>query len=140
MARKTGHAVVVAVVFALHFALAPAYTLVHNFNYTNWYSSFMFENSFNESLSLGLMKIIGNQVYMSVDNTSIIPLTSTGRKSIWLESKDAFQHGLLIGDFEHMPGSDCGIWPAFWTFHNYDAPGFYGEIDILEGFNDITQN
>lgn len=49
---------------------------------------------------------------MSVDNTSIIPLTLTGRKSIWLESKDAFQHGLLIGDFEHMPGSDCGIWPA----------------------------
>lgn len=44
MAPKTGHAVVFAVVFALHFALAPAYTLVHNFNYTNWYSSFMFEN------------------------------------------------------------------------------------------------
>ncbi|KAL2064217.1 hypothetical protein VTL71DRAFT_4711 [Oculimacula yallundae] len=129
-----------------------AYTLVHDYNYKNWYSSFIFENlpdptkgfvdyqSLHDSLALGLTRIIGKQVYMTVDNTSIIPLTSTGRKSIWLESKDTFKHGLLIGDFEHMPGSDCGIWPSFWAFHNYNNPGVYGEINILEGSSDITRN
>ncbi|KAI9055369.1 hypothetical protein LZ554_000326 [Drepanopeziza brunnea f. sp. 'monogermtubi'] len=133
---------------------AQGYTLVHDYNFTNWYSSFTFEDlpdptkgfvdyqSLEDSLSLNLTRVIGNQVYMTVDNTSVISTSSTGRKSIWLESKDKFLHGLLIGDFEHMPGSDCGIWPSFWSFHNYNAgdPDNYGEIDILEGFNDITQN
>lgn len=68
--------------------------------------------SLTDSLSLNLTKIIGKQVFMKVDNTSVIPLSATGRKSIWLESKETFLHGLLIGDFEHMPGSDCGIWPS----------------------------
>ncbi|KAH6712267.1 glycoside hydrolase family 16 protein [Leptodontidium sp. MPI-SDFR-AT-0119] len=144
--------VVIALILVLYSEVVETYTLVHNYDYTNWYSSFIFEDlpdptkgfvdyqSLNDSLSLGLTRIIGKQIYMTVDNTSIIPLSSTGRKSIWLESKNTFQHGLLIGDFEHMPGSDCGIWPSFWTFRNYNSPGVYGEIDILEGFNDITRN
>lgn len=58
-----------------------------------------------------MTKIIGNQVYMSVDTTYNVP-PGRGRKSIWLESKDEFLHGILIGDFAHVPGSDCGTWPA----------------------------
>ena len=48
---------------------------------------------------------MGNQVYMGVDNCSAIPYNppitreSLGRNSIWIESKDTFKYGLLIGDF-----------------------------------------
>jgi hypothetical protein len=42
-----------------------------------------------------------------------------------------------------MPASDCGTWPAFWTIregHDDPNPSLlpYGEIDILETFNDLT--
>jgi hypothetical protein len=72
--------------------------------------------SLAEAQALGMTKIIGNQVYMSVDTTYNVErhtaASEGGRKSIWLESKDEFLHGLLIGDFAHAPGSDCGTWPA----------------------------
>ena len=43
---------------------------------------------------------------------------------------------LFIADIAHMPGSDCGVWPAFWTFGpNWPASG---EIDIIEGVNAQT--
>jgi hypothetical protein len=72
--------------------------------------------SLADAQSLGLTKIIGDQVYMGVDNTTVITDTTTGRKSIWIESNTAFLQGLLIGDFAHMPGSDCGTWPALYVF------------------------
>jgi hypothetical protein len=65
-----------------------------------------------DAQSLGLTKIIGKQVYMGVDNNTVLPSGSTGRKSIWVTSNKEFTHGLLIGDFAHIPGSDCGTWPA----------------------------
>jgi hypothetical protein len=52
---------------------------------------------------------------MGVDNNTVIPASSTaGRKSIWIQGKpeNDFLHGLLIGDFAHIPGSDCGSWPG----------------------------
>jgi len=72
--------------------------------------------SLSDAQSLGLTKIIGNQIFLGVDNNTVLPAAigngSNGRKSIWLESKNSFLHGVLIGDFAHMPGSDCGLWPA----------------------------
>jgi hypothetical protein len=65
-----------------------------------------------------MTSIINNQVFLGVDNTTVLPCSTsgcTGRKSIWLESQDSFLHGLLIGDFAHMPGSDCGLWPALYV-------------------------
>ncbi|KAF4634225.1 hypothetical protein G7Y89_g3895 [Cudoniella acicularis] len=131
-------------------SLTSAYSLVHNYDYTNWYSSFNFENqadptngtvdyiSLEEAQSSGLTRIIDNQVYMGVENSSIISAPN-GRKSIWIESKDSFLHGLLIGDFAHIPGGTCGTWPGFWTIRN-DLNAPYGEVDILESYNDLTTN
>jgi hypothetical protein len=69
--------------------------------------------SLADAQKLGLTKVIGNQVFMGVDNTTVLKDTVNGkRKSIWVESVDEFTHGVLIGDFAHMPGSDCGSWPA----------------------------
>ncbi|OAA59155.1 glycoside hydrolase family 16 protein [Niveomyces insectorum RCEF 264] len=61
-----------------------------------------------------------------------------GRDSIRLESKRVFNRGLLIGDFAHMPGNQCGVWPAFWTYNMEEDP--IGEIDIVEGINHQPDN
>ncbi|CBX95474.1 hypothetical protein IAQ61_004299 [Plenodomus lingam] len=63
--------------------------------------------------------------------------TPEGRPSIRLESKKRYDRGLIVIDVAHMPFG-CGTWPAFWTF----GPNWpnSGEIDILEGVNDQTNN
>jgi hypothetical protein len=50
-------------------------------------------------------------VILGVDDTNVYPL-GTGRPSVRLESKVAYDSGLFIGDFAHMPPSTCGLWPA----------------------------
>ncbi|UNI21581.1 hypothetical protein JDV02_007557 [Purpureocillium takamizusanense] len=61
-----------------------------------------------------------------------------GRPSIRLESKQSFDDGLFIADFLHMPPSQCGLWPAFWTYGTDWPAG--GEVDIIEGVNTAHQN
>ncbi|KAK8035124.1 hypothetical protein PG993_010119 [Apiospora rasikravindrae] len=85
----------------------------------------------NEAESRGLVKVEGNQVRIQADSTTSYNINDKGRASIRLESFDTFDNGLLLADIAHMPGSACGIWPAFWTFNFQENP--YGEIDILEG-------
>lgn len=132
----------------LVFPFASSYTLVDNYDASNWYDSFDFQDVSNptipfvnhrhnwhsqgpdptdgfvdyvavsEAQSLGLAKTIGNQVFLGVDNSSVLSATGEGRKSIWLTSKTPFLHGLLIGDFAHMPGSICGLWPALWVYRS----------------------
>jgi len=55
-----------------------------------------------------------------------------------LESKATYTHGLIIGSFWHMPGGECGTWPAFWTY-GADWPNS-GEIDIIEGVHRQPKN
>ncbi|KNG44113.1 glycoside hydrolase family 16 protein [Stemphylium lycopersici] len=60
-----------------------------------------------------------------------------GRPSIRIESKKTYDSGLIVLDVAHMPFG-CGTWPAFWT----TGPNWpkNGEIDIIEGVNDQTNN
>ena len=67
---------------------------------------------------MGMTYTIGSQVYLGVDNSTVISGTGTGRKSIWLESNTPFLHGVLVGDFAHVPGSICGLWPGLYVVHN----------------------
>ena len=64
-----------------------------------------------------------------------------GRPSIRVFSKKIYNGGLFIADIQHMPGSICGVWPAFWTVGanqaNYPNDG---EIDIIENINENTVN
>jgi len=79
----------------------------------------------------GLISVNGNgQVYMGVDHNNNAP---NGRPAIRLTSKMSFTTGMVILDLDHMPGSVCGSWPAFWTVGG-DWPN-KGEIDIIEGVN-----
>ncbi|KAM0228977.1 hypothetical protein ACHAP5_011801 [Fusarium lateritium] len=66
------------------------------------------------------------------DSTNKVGLDE-GRPSVRLESKESYQYGLFIADFQHMPISQCGTWPAFWAYGANWPMG--GEVDILEGAN-----
>lgn len=62
---------------------------------------------------------------------------AAGRASIRLESKKAYNKGLIVIDVAHMPFG-CGTWPAFWTV----GPSWpnSGEIDIIEGVHEQEAN
>jgi hypothetical protein len=75
-------------------------------------------------------------VYLGVDHKTMNP--SKGRESVRVSSNKAYTRGLIIGDIAHVPDSICGVWPAFWTVGpNWPSSG---EIDIIEGVNDMTSN
>ena len=71
---------------------------------------------------------------MRVDNTAQV---SGNRNSVRIQTQFSFTGGLVIMDSVHMP-TGCGTWPAFWT----DGANWpvTGEIDIVEGVNDYTNN
>jgi len=59
------------------------------------------------------------------------------RGSVRIETQFGFNGGLVIMDSVHMP-TGCGSWPAFWSNGpNWPAGG---EIDIVEGVHDYTNN
>ncbi|KAL6868377.1 family 16 glycoside hydrolase [Trichoderma novae-zelandiae] len=84
----------------------------------------------------GLAGISSGGIFMGTDSTTQNP--AGGRQSVRLTSQQQFNHGLFIADIAHMPGSICGVWPAFWMF-GPDWPNS-GEIDIIEGCNTGTTN
>jgi hypothetical protein len=65
-----------------------------------------------EAQQLGLIKNQGSQVYMGVDNWSTLDPNGPGRKSVRIQSKAAYNQALVIADIAHVPGSNCGSWPA----------------------------
>ncbi|RYP53888.1 hypothetical protein DL768_001200 [Monosporascus sp. mg162] len=85
-----------------------------------------------------------NRVRLGVDSVNkYSPTGGEGRPSVRLTSDAAFNHGLFIADFAHMPTSTCGTWPAFWAFNARDGGINYpagGEIDIIEGANTAGRN
>lgn len=76
--------------------------------------------------------------YVGADYQTVTNVNGAGRPSVRISTAKAWTHGLFIGDFNHAPGGICGTWPAFWTL----GPNwpYNGEIDILEGANQLTQN
>jgi len=58
----------------------------------------------------GLISASGGSVYIGVDTRN--PAWGAGRRSVRLTSHQAYNHGLVILDLAHMPGSVCGTWPA----------------------------
>lgn len=75
----------------------------------------------------------GNAI-MKVETT---PKVSGNRMSVRITTGYSFNGGLIVMDAVHMP-TGCGIWPAWWTNGpNWPAGG---EIDIIEGVGDYTNN
>lgn len=102
------------------------YNLVDIYNSNNFFSAFDFYTgadpthgyvsyqSQSAASSQGLINTNYGQVYLGVDSSTYNP--SAGRASVRLSSKKAYTHGLFIADIAHMPGSICGVWPAYWLF------------------------
>jgi hypothetical protein len=66
----------------------------------------------DEALSSGLAKINDGKVRLGVDSKNTYSKTSSGRKSLRLQSWGYFDNGLLVADFAHVPVAGCGMWPA----------------------------
>jgi len=71
---------------------------------------------------------------MRVETT---PQVQGNRQSIRITTQKSLEGGLVIMDSVHMP-TGCGVWPAWWS----NGPNWpqNGEIDIVEGVNDYTNN
>lgn len=71
--------------------------------------------SYDDAVAQGLVSInSNNQVILTADtnNTYNPDGSQGGRPSVRVESTESYNEVLVIGDFEHMPGSTCGVWPA----------------------------
>jgi hypothetical protein len=125
------------------------YTLQDNYDHTNFFTEFNFFDApdptngfvnYASATAANLSSLAGysnNAVYLGVDYTITNPV-KPGRDSVRIHSNRAYTHGLFVADIAHMPGSTCGVWPAFWTVgQNWPQDG---EIDILEGVNSQTTN
>jgi hypothetical protein len=90
---------------------------------------------------LGLISSSGTSAKWGVGSETLDPNDNTirGRSSVRLEGKVAYTKGLFVADIAHMPGNACGMWPAFWTLGSGSWP-LNGEIDIIEGVNQLTTN
>jgi len=71
---------------------------------------------------------------MRVETT---PQVTGNRQSIRITTQSQFNGGLVLMDSVHMP-TGCGVWPAWWSNGPNWPQG--GEIDIVEGVNDYTNN
>ncbi|KAF7191954.1 Endo-1,3(4)-beta-glucanase [Pseudocercospora fuligena] len=96
---------------------------------------FVLYKNYGDCLEAGLISNTTVNVIMRADSHNIAPF---GRSSVRIESKKTYDHGLLVIDLDHMPGSICGVWPAFWSY----GPSWPndGEIDIIEGINQFRAN
>ncbi|KAH7076841.1 concanavalin A-like lectin/glucanase domain-containing protein [Paraphoma chrysanthemicola] len=81
--------------------------------------------------------INGSATTAAIFGVDVTNKTPGGRPSIRVESKKKYDGGLIVLDVAHMPFG-CGTWPAFWTLGPNWPTG--GEIDILEGVNEYTNN
>ncbi|KAH7127083.1 endo-1,3(4)-beta-glucanase-like protein [Dendryphion nanum] len=129
---------------------ASAFGLTETYDASNWLSKFDVQaipdptHGFvnyvdaNRAQQLGLIKNQNNAVYMGVDSWSTLNPSGPGRDSVRIQSKRAYNQALVIADFAHVPGSNCGSWPAFWMV----GPNWpnQGELDIYEGVNLNTYN
>ncbi|MCJ1457865.1 hypothetical protein MMC28_008234 [Mycoblastus sanguinarius] len=83
-----------------------------------------------------LTGVANGVVTIRADSSNVA--SGRGRNAVRLTSRKQYTHGLVVLDLEHMPGSVCGIWPAFWM----TGPSWpnNGEIDIIEGVHYQTPN
>jgi hypothetical protein len=135
-----------AAVLAFSSLAAAAYTLADEYTEENFFNEFDFFTDADPTH--GTVKYVAAEVanderyagfynkgiMLGLDYKTLNP--AQGRDSTRLVSKKSYTHGLFIADIQHMPGSICGVWPAYWLV-GPDWPAG-GEIDIIEGVNTQT--
>ncbi|PVG02130.1 hypothetical protein CPB86DRAFT_811635 [Serendipita vermifera] len=91
------------------------------------------------ALSLNLTYASSTSFILKADSKNVLSSSGPGRNSNRIQSKKQFGHNtVLVADIRHMPAG-CGTWPALWTTQVSNWPN-NGEIDIIEGVNDVSPN
>ncbi|KAK7923030.1 hypothetical protein PG985_007101 [Apiospora marii] len=148
MAPSLINTVAVAAAFAAGASATKSYQIADKYNSGNFYDKWDFITTDpNNGYSMyqtkqgaqdaNLVQINKDDFYLGADYETSMPgdwHNYRGRKSVRVESRESYNHGLFIGDFSHLPKPTCGTWPAFWMF------GSRGEFDFLENWNDLTFN
>lgn len=76
---------------------------------------------------------------MRADDFNTLTPTGPGRNSVRIKSNNQYgANHVTVFDIRHMP-QGCGTWPAAWEVNEASWPNT-GEVDILEGTNDIEPN
>ncbi|KAK1981687.1 concanavalin A-like lectin/glucanase domain-containing protein, partial [Colletotrichum cereale] len=109
-----------------------------NYNDVDPTGGYVSYKSAAEAQSMGLLKTVGEDLYLGVDSKSVIDPNGIGRSSVRIESKAKYKQGLFVASFSHLPKPVCGAWPAFWTVGEPWPKG--GEIDIYETWNEDNVN
>ncbi|KAK2031366.1 hypothetical protein LX32DRAFT_500846, partial [Colletotrichum zoysiae] len=109
-----------------------------NYNDVDPTGGYVSYKSASEAQSMGLVKMVGEDLYLGMDSKSVIDPNGIGRSSVRVETKTKYKQGLFVASFSHLPKPVCGAWPAFWTVGNPWPQG--GEIDIYETWNEDNVN
>ncbi|KAH9939824.1 putative beta-glucanase from glycoside hydrolase family GH16 [Amylocystis lapponica] len=90
------------------------------------------------SLSQNLTFTSDDTFIIRADSTSVLSDSDPGRNSVRIKSNISLNTHVAVFDIRHMP-QGCGTWPSLWEIN--DTIGIQnGEIDIIEGVNDIEPN
>lgn len=88
--------------------------------------------------STGLATVDGNgTAVIAVDSISSLPF-GINRNSVRISTQKTYNEGLFIYDVSHLP-TGCSTWPALWSTA-VDGWPTYGEIDVIEGVHESTEN
>ncbi|KAA1472515.1 2 beta-glucan [Dentipellis sp. KUC8613] len=80
---------------------------------------------------------LGSTIKLSADVSGTVPSSAGGRDSFRVQSNKQYTTHIAIFNVNHMPHG-CGTWPAIWELGDNWPNG--GEVDIVEGVNDVPPN
>ncbi|KAI9834550.1 MAG: hypothetical protein M1819_002926 [Sarea resinae] len=109
-----------------------------NFNYFSGYdpaAGFVHYVDGPGAAWVNLTHATNSSAVLKVDTTANVD-SSTGRRSVRVESKNQYNSGLFVFDILHTPYG-CGTWPALWLADPANWPT-NGEIDVVEAVNTAT--
>lgn len=75
-------------------------------------SGYVNYRSRHDATQLGLIKQLGDEMYIGVNSHDVTEFPGVGRDSVRIESKSLYNEGLMIARFSHLPKPVCGSWPA----------------------------
>ncbi|TFK51078.1 putative laminarinase [Heliocybe sulcata] len=88
--------------------------------------------------SKNLTYAMGDTLILRADSTTVLTPSGPGRDSVRIKSVKSYTTHVTVFDIRHMP-QGLGTWPAAWETLEDGWPAS-GEVDILEGANDVAPN
>ncbi|GKT93309.1 beta-1,3-endoglucanase [Colletotrichum tofieldiae] len=74
-----------------------------NYNDVDPTGGYVSYKSAAEAQSMGLLKTVGEDLYLGVDSESVLDPNGIGRSSVRIESKSKYKQGLFVATFSHLP-------------------------------------